>query len=160
MKIPSLQSIAAPIKILADGTFCKPEDQRTDHVGVLHPLSGIIVHPYSLGLPNGDPFPDWDAAFAACRDLRIFGLDGWELATRFDWNPVIDPTQFNPAVDTNLYPGIKPRWHWTNSDCAWQDKDAAGRSASAWSVFASFGSVYDFRRVNSGFALAVRRVGQ
>lgn len=154
-----LATLNTPTKILADGTFCKPGDRRTDHVGVLLPLTGIIVHPVSLGLPNGNPFPNWDACDAACRNLQVLGLR-WELSTREDWNPIIDAMRYNPAVDTNLYPGIKPRWHWMNSDCAWEKKAAAGRSASAWLVYAFNGHVYYDHRYNSGFALAVSRVGQ
>lgn len=150
----------SPLKILADGTFLKPGDQRTDHAGVLLPAAGIIVHPHSLGLPNGNPLKNHDACVAACRDLRVLGFDDWELARREDWNHVLDLTRCDPAVDKNLFPGIKPRWHWTATECAWGDRDASGRSPCAWGVLASLGFVYGYHRGYDGFALAVRRVGQ
>lgn len=152
-------AINVPIKILAEGKFCKPGDRRIDHVGVLLPLTGIIVHPYSLTDENGHWLRNHDARVAACRDLRVLGLQ-WELALREDWNAVIDTRFYNPAVDPNLYPGIKPEWHGTSSDCEWSKKDAAGRSASAWYVNADGGYVSGNPRYGSGFALAVARVGQ
>ena len=149
-----------PIKILADGTLLTPGDRRTDHVGVFHPALGIIVHPVSLAKPDGSPFDHQEHCIDACAKLRVLGFDDWELALREDWNPVINTQFHNPAVDPNLYPGIKPGWHWTNSGCAWQQKDAAGRSPSAWGVSAIYGRVSDYHIDSTGFALAVRRVGQ
>ena len=153
-------ALNAPIKILADHTFCKAGDRRTDHAGVLLPLTGVIVYPHSLADANGNELRNHDARVDACRKLRVLGFDDWELALREDWNAIIDTRFFNPAVDPNLYPGIKPGWHGTNSDCAWGEKDAAGRSASAWVVSAYGGVAYGSPRGVSGFALAVRRVGQ
>lgn len=132
----------------------------TDHVAVHLLDQALIVHPYSLGSPNGEPLRNWQACVEACAALRVLGYDDWELATRPDWNHILDLKRFNPAVDTNLYPGIKPRWHWTASHAAWEMKDAAGRSASTCSVSAGGGLVYYFHRSSRGFALAVRRVGQ
>lgn len=149
-----------PIKILADGTFLPATSKRTDHVAVLLPDEALIVHPYSLGTPSGEPLRNWDACAEACRSVRVLGFDDWELATRDDWKPNIDITRVSPAVDTNLYPGIKPSWHWTASGVAWGEKDAAGRSAAAWVVCAGSGDVFRYHRNGSGFALAVRRVGQ
>lgn len=151
----------APVKILADGTFCEPGDLRTDHVAVWLPAAGIVVHPVSLGTANGKELPNLDACIAACRELRVLDYSDWQLARREDWNHILDLTRHAPALDPNLYPGIKPEWHWTATGCAWADKDAAGRSASAWHVSAYDGSVGGyFLRSLSGFALAVRRVGQ
>jgi hypothetical protein len=48
---------------------------------------------------------------------------------------------------------VKSRWHWTSTPAAWS-------SASAWCVGFYYGYVGDFHRNGSGFALAVRRVGQ
>lgn len=142
-----------PVKILGNGTQCAASDPRTDHVAVLLPAAGIMVHPVSLAAPDGSQLENHEACVAACQSLRTLGHDDWELASRGDWNHIIDITRCDPAVDTSLFPGIKPHWHWTSSP-------VAGRSASAWYVYASSGGVYSYPRDNSGFALAVRRVGQ
>ncbi|MGN6520853.1 MAG: Lcl domain-containing protein [Dokdonella sp.] len=147
-------SIADPIKVLADGTHCAPGDTRTDHVAVLLPAAGIMVHPVSLGAGGDDPLQNHAACEGACRDLRVLGHSDWQLASREDWNHILDLTRHDPAVDPNLYPGIKPRWHWTSTAAAWS-------ASSAWFVLAGGGGVdYGPRDSDVGFALAVRRVGQ
>ena len=65
----------------------------------------------------------------------------------------LDDTRHEPAIDTSLFPGVLPRWHWTSTPCAWS-------SASAWSVDFSLGGVSSNLRDSHGFALAVRRAGQ
>lgn len=150
---PPPTSLADPIKVLADGTRCAPGDTRTDHVAVLLPAAGIMLHPVSLGTSDGDPLQNHAACEAACRDLRVLGHSDWRLASREDWNHILDLTRHDPAVDPNLYPGIKPHWHWTSTAAAWS-------ASSAWGVGADGGNVCDFHRDGGGFALAVRRVGQ
>lgn len=142
-----------PIKILADGTFLKPGNTRTDHVAVLLPEVGILVHTKSLTNADGTSLKNWDTCVAACANLQLLGLNGWELASRDDWNAVLDLTHHDPAVDTSLFPGIKSAWHWTSTP-------AAGSASSAWLVGAGNGYVGALNRSSGGFALAVRRVGQ
>jgi hypothetical protein len=151
-----LAAPSAPIKIIADGTHCAAGDPRTDHVAVLLPDIGLMIHPVSLG--NGNQ--PWSSCDALCRDLRVLGHADWQLASREHWNHILDLTRHSPAVDTSLYPGIKPGWHWTSTPCAWSSKDAAGVSAAAWYVDTHGGSVFSSHRDDYGFALAVRRVGQ
>jgi hypothetical protein len=156
-----LPPLDTPIKILSDGTRCEPGDTRTDHVAVLIPSANLLIHPHSLANAAGDELPNWQACSDRCSELRALGASNWELAPLEVWERyVIDRTRFRPTVDQNLYPGIKPGWHWTSTGCAWEKKDAAGLSASAWYVLALNGYVGDSRRNGSGFALAVRRAGQ
>ncbi|HDS1654953.1 TPA: DUF1566 domain-containing protein [Stenotrophomonas maltophilia] len=65
----------------------------------------------------------------------------------------LDDTRHEPAIDTSLFPGVLPRWHWTSTPCAWS-------SASAWLVSFGNGHVGVSPRYDLGFALAVRRAGQ
>uniref|UniRef100_UPI001953E0A4 Lcl C-terminal domain-containing protein n=1 Tax=Stenotrophomonas maltophilia TaxID=40324 RepID=UPI001953E0A4 len=65
---------------------------------------------------------------------------------------LVDDTRHEPAIDTSLFPGVLPRWHWTSTSCAWS-------SASAWGVGFSLGNVSSYPRYSNGFALAVRRAG-
>lgn len=141
-------------KILADGTHLPPDSDRIDHVAVLFPDAGLMIHPVSLGLADGSSLPNWDACDTRCRDLRVLKHDDWQLASREEWERyVLDLTRHDPAVDPNLYPGIKSTWHWTRTAAAWS-------SSSAWGVHSYSGLVGSRPRGYYGFALAVRRVGQ
>jgi hypothetical protein len=156
-----LPPLDTPIKVLADGSRCEAGDTRTDHVAVLIPSANLLIHPVSLGDADGDALPSWQASVDRCSTLRLFDADDWQLAPTEVWERyIIDRSRAKPAVDSNLYPGIEPDWHWTSSDCAWQKKDGAGLSASAWYVSAVLGGVYGDHRGYNGFALAVRRAGQ
>src|SRR5690606_40892805 len=88
-----------------------------------------------------------------CRDLRLLDFDDWRLPTRAELVTLIDDTRRDPAIDPDLFPGVKPRWHWTSTAAAWS-------SASAWLVGFYYGYVGNSRRGSNGFALACRRAGQ
>ena len=80
-------------------------------------------------------------------------MNDWRLPTRAELVALVDDTRHEPAIDTSLFPRVKPRWHWTSTPCAWS-------SASAWYVSFYGGNVSYGRRGLNGFALAVRRAGQ
>lgn len=146
----TLPPLEVPLKVFADGTEAPASDPRTDHVALLYRDAGFMLHPVSLG----DGSDSQVVCEARCRDLRVLGHADWQLAPVEVWERyVIDRTRADLAVDPNLFPGIKPGWHWTATA-------AAGRSPSAWSVCAYAGSVTGYPRYLTGFALAVRRVGQ
>ena len=108
----------------------------------------------SLGDPdNEDDGITQEHCIERCRELRLLGFDDWGLASRSQLASRIDDSRHEPAIDTNLFPRVKPRRHWTSTPCAWS-------SASAWLVYFYRGLVYYGLRDSNGFALAVRRVGQ
>jgi len=106
----------------------------------------------SIGDSGGDPMSQADCD-KACRELRLLGHDDWRLPTRIELAALVDDSRHEPAIDTSLFPGALPRWHWTSTPCAWS-------SASAWYVYFGNGHVHYDRRHSYGFALAVRRAGQ
>ncbi|ENE1252696.1 DUF1566 domain-containing protein [Stenotrophomonas maltophilia] len=106
----------------------------------------------SIGDSDGDPMSHADCE-KACRGLRLLGHDDWRLPTRAELSAMVDESRHEPAIDTALFPGVLPRWHWTSTAAAWS-------SASAWGVGFSGGGVSGNRRGDGGFALAVRRAGQ
>jgi len=143
-----------PIKILADGTHLPADSDRTDHVAVLDQVTGLMWSVESLG----DPADESDGitqehCIERCKNLRLLSHDDWRLPTRAELAGLIDDTRHEPAIDTALFPRVKPRWHWTSTPAAWS-------SASAWGVNFGSGYVGDGRRNYNGFALAVRRAGQ
>ena len=93
-----------------------------------------------------------EQAIDACAAVEHNG-GGFRLPTRAELLTLVDITRFDPAIDTAAFPDIKGGWFWSSDLCAWS-------SASAWLVAFYLGVVGDSRRYDSGFALAVRRVGQ
>ena len=139
-------------KLFADGTSAAGTDPRADHVAVIDHATGLMWAVKSIGDSDGDPMSHADCE-KACSELRLLGHDDWCLPTRTELAGLVDDTRHEPAIDTALFPGVLPRWHWTSTTCAWS-------SASAWGVHFAHGSVSDGHRSYGGFALAVRRAGQ
>ena len=139
-------------KLFADGTNAAGSDPRTDHVAVIDHATGLMWAVKSIGDSDGDPMSQADCE-KACSELRLLGHDDWRLPTRAELSALVDETRHEPAIDTALFPGVLPRWHWTSTAAAWS-------SASAWGVGFDNGDVYYGHRNDLGFALAVRRAGQ
>ena len=141
-------------KVLADGTEITAEDPRDSHVAVIDHHAGLMWSVESLGDPDAENDGiTQEHCMERCRELRLLDHADWRLPTRAELASLVDDTRHEPAIDTNLFPRVKPRWHWTSTPCAWS-------SASAWYVYFYLGDVYDLHRYYDGFALAVRRVGQ
>ncbi len=150
---PILQ--ATHTKLFADGTKATNvsiDFNRTDHVAIIDHATGLMWAVKSIGDRDGDPMSQSDCE-KACGELRLLGHDDWRLPTRAELASLVDDTRHEPSIDTNLFPGVLPRWHWTSTAAAWS-------SASAWYVDFDSGVVSDYSRDDLGFALAVRRAGQ
>ncbi|WP_414486313.1 DUF1566 domain-containing protein [Stenotrophomonas maltophilia] len=139
-------------KLFADGTSAAGSDPRTDHVAVIDHSTGLMWAVKSIGDSDGDPMSHADCE-KACSGLRLLGHDDWRLPTRAELSALVDESRHEPAIDTALFPGVLPRWHWTSTAAAWS-------SASAWFVLFGGGHVGSDPRYSYGFALAVRRAGQ
>ena len=158
-----VSAIAAPLsalpaarftKVLADGTEVPAEDPRDTHVAVIDHHAGLMWSVESLGDPNDeDSGVSQDKCIELAREYTLLGHHDWFLPSRAQLASLVDDTRHEPAIDTNLFPRVKSRWHWTSTPCAWS-------SASAWSVGFDYGLVFNYPRSYDGFALAVRRVGQ
>ncbi|MBZ3927643.1 DUF1566 domain-containing protein [Xanthomonas citri] len=141
-------------KLLADGSRLSDESTRTDHVAVIDNTTGLMWSVESLGdQQDADTGVSQDSCKARCSELRLLGFSDWRLPTRTELAGLVDDCQHEPAIDTDAFPRVKSRWHWTSTPAAWS-------SASAWLVGFGGGSVYDLNRSGNGFALAVRRAGQ
>ena len=148
----SQAALGGHTKVLPDGTRVSSGDTRTDHVAVIDHATGLMWAVKSIGDSDGDPMSQADCE-KACGELRLLGHDDWRLPTRAELAALVDDTRHEPSIDTNLFPGVLPRWHWTSTAAAWS-------SASAWGVYFGDGNVDSLHRDLSGFALAVRRAGQ
>ncbi|MCR6700882.1 MAG: DUF1566 domain-containing protein [Dokdonella sp.] len=91
-------------------------------------------------------------AVEACANIDAIGSTDWRLWTPAEAFALVDHARFNPAVDTALFPDIKPDWYWTSSPGA-EDPDGY-----AWIVHFHYGDVYLYHRGYNAFVRAVRSV--
>jgi len=150
-----LQPIVATeqyLKVLSDGTRVPSTDPRTDHVAVLDTTRNLLFLAHSIGI-NGERAEDARELKAVVEQLDILG-GGWRIADVDEACSIIRRGRYNPAVDPNLFPGIRADWwHVTSTPAAWAP------ASRAWWVYFGFGDVHGFG-VGFGFALAVRPAGQ
>ena len=139
------------IKIGANGEQLSAD--ATDHVAVLLPALGLMF----TRRPVNDEGKSQDALEKACAQYSCAGFSDWRMPEVDELQLIIDRTRHAPALDPAFF-DVPLDWLWTSSECAWQKKDASGRSPCAWYVLASGGGVYYDHRSDDGFALAVRRV--
>ena len=95
---------------------------------------------------------------AACKACTVGGFTDWRMPTSHELMLLIDHSRRSPAIDSNLFPRVLPRWHWTSTPLVKTDSTAS--SSDAWLVSFYDGSVDGLNRSLNGFALAVRRAGQ
>ncbi|QDH70879.1 Lcl C-terminal domain-containing protein [Marilutibacter alkalisoli] len=148
-------------KVSDRGVYLIPADAaNVDHVAVIDHTTGLMWAVESLGdEDNPDDGFAHDHAVQRCKDLRLLGFDDWYLPSRAELITLIDDTRHDPAIDTDAFPRVKPRWHWTNTPAKWSEKPEGSFSA-AWDVNFFLGGVGNDHRSGSGFALACRRAGQ
>jgi Protein of unknown function (DUF1566) len=148
------------IKVGADGAHYPLGDTRTDHVAVIDLATGLMYCVTSLG--ESDDAPDepmtQQQCIERCQGFRLLGLDDWAFASRNEAAWIIADAHRAPAVDTNIFPAIKPDWHWTST--VLMNRDGTASASVAWFVYFGNGGVGSSRRDYDGFALAVRRSGQ
>jgi len=142
------------IKIGADGEPLPLESQ--DHVAVKLPALGLIY----TRRPINERAKTQEVLEAECASFECAGLTGWQMIDPDELQLIIDRSRHSPALDPAFFDVPADAWLITRGDCAWQKKNAAGRSPSVWGVDAGYGGVGYGHRGYDGFALAVRRVGQ
>ena len=156
---PSAQMPYGHTKVFADGSRATASDKRTDHVAVIDHNTGLMWAVESLGNPaKADEGLPQEKCAGRCAELRLLGHDDWRLPTHAELSALVDVTRREPAIDTNLFPRVLPRWHWTSTPLV--DSDGTASASGAWLVVFDDGYVGYNRRYYDGFALAVRRSGQ
>lgn len=73
------------------------------------------------------------AAASYCTGLTLAN-GGWRLPTRAELLTLVDPTKYNPAIDTSAFPSTPSDFFWSSS----------AYSGVAWSVYFNSGSSSDF----------------
>ena len=159
IEAPTRHAISGHTKIFADGSRAPGNDPRTDHLALIDHTTGLMWAVESLGNPadagKGQPH---EKCVQRCAELRLLGHDDWRLPTHGELSALVDVTRREPAIDTNLFPRVLPRWHWTSTPLV--DSDGTASASVAWFVYFDDGFVNFLNRDGNGFALAVRRSGQ
>ena len=74
-------------------------------------------------IPEGDF--DWQSAANHC-EKEYAGSYGWRLPTPKELLSIVDNGRYDPAINTDLFPGTNDEWFWTSADfvsTAETDKD-------------------------------------
>jgi hypothetical protein len=141
------------IKISATGEQLAADS--SDHVAVLLPQFRLM---FTRRPVNTEERSQADLV-KACAELTLAGFSDWDMPEIDELQLVVDRSRFEPAFDNDYFSDIPNDWIWTKTGTAW-NRDAAGVSPGAWLVYAYLGGVDGLHRDYTGFALAVRRVGQ
>ena len=64
-------------------------------------------------IPEGDF--DWQSAANHC-EKEYAGSYGWRLPTPKELLSIIDNGRYDPAINTDLFPGTNDEWFWTSAD--------------------------------------------
>ncbi len=86
---------------------------------------------------------------AACKGLSFAGKTGWRQPNRDELESMRDFSRSNPAVNTDIFPDIKPAWYGTGEEI--QD-----HSEYAWCVYFSGGNVNYTHKGNYSYVWPVR----
>ena len=64
-------------------------------------------------IPEGDF--DWQSADNYCKN-EYAGKSGWRLPTPKELLSIVDNSKFDPAINTDYFPGTNDEWFWTSAD--------------------------------------------
>ena len=91
------------------------------------------------------------AAIEAAEAVTVGGYTNWRLPLRPELDSIVDLSRYNPAIDTDFFPGTHAAGYWTASP-------DASDPEYAWLVYFNYGSANLNPRNYHGFVRAVRSV--
>ena len=92
---------------------------------------------------------NWEAAITYCEDLSLAEYSDWRLPNVKELRSIVDDRLYNPAIDTNYFPGALASSYWSSTTYAYS-------SSNAWIVYFYNGIVYYFSKTDGYFVRCVR----
>ncbi len=109
---------------------------------------GQSYNPATNGCDGSANIYTWQEALAVCEDLVLAGYDDWRPPDRNELQSIVDYSRYNPAIDTNYFPGTVSSLYWSSTTNAYITN-------YAWLVPFHSGCVH-FGYKAGGFVRAVR----
>ena len=96
-----------------------------------------------------DSTMDWNASITYCENMTLAGYDDWRLPTIKELNSIVDYGQFNPAINSEIFP-------YTASDKYWSSTTYIFENNKAWAINFEYGSATPYDKGTSYNVRAVR----
>jgi hypothetical protein len=94
---------------------------------------------------------NWTAALTYCENLQLAGNNDWRLPNRNELQSLIDYSEYNPAINSMVFPGAMSSNYWSSTTLA-------NYSDGAWYVDFAYGIVVNFVKSSNLYVRAVRNV--
>ncbi|NWH05512.1 DUF1566 domain-containing protein [Desulfobacter latus] len=91
----------------------------------------------------------WQDAVDYCDALVFAGYSDWHLPTRRELFSIVNLGRYDPAIDTDYFPGCNSSYYWSGSMYA-------SNSSDAWDVYFNHGYVYHYARTHNFYVRCVR----
>ncbi|MGI6393996.1 MAG: DUF1566 domain-containing protein [bacterium] len=92
---------------------------------------------------------NWQNAINYCDGLTYGGYSDWRLPTRKELATLPDYGRYNPAIDTDAFPGTPSSYFWSSSSYVYNPDNA-------WYVYFYLGNVLYNSKPNTYYARCVR----
>ncbi len=60
---------------------------------------------------------NWKDALSHCENMNLAGYPDWRLPNREELRSVVDYSKYDPAIDTDFFPGTESSGYWSSTTC-------------------------------------------
>jgi len=103
----------------------------------------------------------WEGAITYCEDLSLYDYTDWRLPNKNELNSIVDYEIYDPAIDTNFFPGVFASSPDGGALYYWSSTTLASDSSYAWNISFYTGMVASgYLKSNSGCYVRCVRAGR